>query len=248
MTDPAIRINNLAFKYGRLTVINNIALEIPRGISFGLLGSNGAGKTTLIRLMVGLLKPSAGSILCLGKPPSTANACNVGYMPQLPSLYHELTVRQNIDFFARIYGLRDGQTRRKRVDEVIELVELAAKVDVSVAQLSGGMKQRVSLGCAIVHQPSLLFLDEPTVGLDPEIRANFWEYFDGLTAAGKTVVVSSHTMDDAAHCRQLVFIREGGIIALGTPAELRAAVGKPDATLEDAFLHFVRDREAKTGV
>jgi len=248
MTDPAVRIDNLDFSYGRLKVINRISLEIPCGISFGLLGSNGAGKTTLIRLMVGLLKPMSGSILRLGNPPSTENACNIGYMPQLHSLYHELTVRQNIDFFARIYGLRDGQIRRNRVDEVIELVELSSKRDVSVAQLSGGMKQRVSLGCAIVHQPSLLFLDEPTVGLDPEIRANFWEYFDGLTAAGKTVVVSSHTMDDAAHCRQLVFIREGGIIALGTPAELRSAVGIPDATLEDAFLYFVRHGETKTGV
>jgi len=248
MTDQAINIEKLNFNYGHLKVINNISLEIPRGISFGLLGSNGAGKTTLIRLMVGLLKPASGSVLCLGKPPSTANARNTGYMPQLPSLYNELTVRQNIDFFARIYGIRDRQKRRERVDEIIKLVELVPKRDVSVSQLSGGMRQRVSLACAIVHQPPLLFLDEPTVGLDPELRATFWEYFAGLTTAGKTLVISSHTMDDAAHCQQLVFMREGKIIALGTPAELRAAIGKSDATLEDAFLYFIRRREEKANV
>ena len=248
MTDYSISVKNLTFKYGHLKVINDISLEIPRNISFGLLGSNGAGKTTLIRLMVGLLKPGSGNILRSGKSPSPPNAGNIGYMPQLPSLYTELTVRQNIDFFARIYGLRDRQKRFQRVDEVIKLIDLWQKRSVSITQLSGGMKQRVSLACAIVHQPSMLFLDEPTVGLDPELRVHFWEYFEDLTKGGTTLIISSHTMDDAAHCQQLAFMREGKIIALGSPSELRAATGKLDANLEDAFLYFIRLGEVKGNV
>lgn len=244
----AISIEKLNFNYGRLKVINDISLEIPKGTTFGLLGSNGAGKTTLIRLMVGLLKPASGRVLCLNKPPSTATAGNKGYMPQLPSLYTELTVRQNVDFFARIYGMRDKQQRFQRVDEIIKMVDLWLKRDVSVMSLSGGMKQRVSLMCAIVHQPPLLFLDEPTVGLDPELRAYFWEYFEGLTKTGSTLIISSHTMDDAAHCQKLAFMREGKIIALGNPSELKAATGKPEATLEEAFLYFYKRGEVKSNV
>jgi ABC-2 type transport system ATP-binding protein len=169
-------------------------------------------------------------------------------MPQLPSLYNELSVRQNIDFFARIYGLRNKEQRFQRVDDVIKLVDLQEKRDISITQLSGGMRQRVSLACAIVHRPSMLFLDEPTVGLDPELRVHFWEYFENLTKAGTSLVISSHTMDDAAHCQRLAFMREGKIIALGSPTELRAATGKPDANLEDAFLYFIRRGEVKADV
>lgn len=248
MNNTAIEIKDISFNYGSLKVIDGISLTIPKGISFGLLGSNGAGKTTLIRLMVGLLKPKTGSLTCLGKAPTPATARNIGYMPQLPSLYTELTVNQNIDFFARIYGLRERKARIQRVDEVIKLVDLWPKKNVSVTQLSGGMKQRVSLACAIVHNPPLLFLDEPTVGLDPELRVHFWDYFENLTAAGTTLIVSSHTMDDAAHCRQLAFMREGKVIALGSPDELREAAGKANATLEDAFLYFIRRGEVKSHV
>jgi len=246
MTDAAISIENLVYNYGRLRAIDNLSLEIPAGTTFGLLGPNGSGKTTLIRLMVGLLKPAGGSIRCLGKPPSPAHACNTGYMPQLPALYTELTVQQNIDFFARIYGLRNKELRTKRVEEVVKLVNLWDKRKIQVMKLSGGMKQRVSLGCAMAHKPPLLFLDEPTVGLDPELRAHFWEYFDSLTREGATLIISSHTMDDAAHCRKLVFLREGKVIALGSPAELKAAVGRQDASLEDAFLYHVRRGEDKS--
>lgn len=245
MTESAVSMQHLNFNYGRLKVIDNISLDIPKGISFGLLGSNGAGKTTLIRLMVGLLKPSGGSVTCLGKRPAPATARNIGYMPQLPSLYNELSVRQNIDFFARIYGLKNTRERRERIDELIKLVDLWQKRDTSITHLSGGMKQRASLACAIVHHPPLLFLDEPTVGLDPELRANFWEYFQGLTKSGNTLIISSHTMDDAAHCQELAFMRDGRIIALGNPDELRAATGQPNASLEEAFLYYFRRGEAK---
>jgi ABC-2 type transport system ATP-binding protein len=248
MNNPVIVLKDLTFSYGHLKVIDRVSLAIPAGVSFGLLGSNGAGKTTLIRLMVGLLKPASGDISCLGRTPSPSNAKNIGYMPQLASLYNELTVQQNLDFFARIYGLSERKARQARIDEVIDLIDLASKRNVSVSQLSGGMKQRVSLGCAIVHKPSLLFLDEPTVGLDPELRVHFWEYFNSLTQSGTTLVISSHTMDDAAHCQQLAFMRDGRIIALGTPSELTAATGKPDASLEEAFLYFFKRVEVKSHV
>jgi ABC-2 type transport system ATP-binding protein len=246
MTDAAIVIDKLAFNYGKLRVIDDLSLEIPAGTSFGLLGPNGSGKTTLIRLLVGLLKPASGTILCLGKPPLPSNAKSRGYMPQLPSLYAELTVKQNIDFFARIYGLKDKKRREERVDEVVKLVDLWPKRKTQVSKLSGGMKQRVSLGCAIVHNPPLIFLDEPTVGLDPDVRVNFWEFFESLTHGGTTLIISSHTMDDATHCQQLVFLRNGKVIAQGTPDELRSATGTLDASLEDAFLYFIRRSEEVT--
>jgi ABC-2 type transport system ATP-binding protein len=234
-----ISMHDLVFRYGKLEVINNLTLDIPSGVSFGLLGPNGSGKTTLIKLMVGLLKPKTGTLTCLNKAPSPSNAGQRGYMPQLPSLYQELTVRQNIDFFARIYGMKNKKQREQRVDEVVKLVDLWDKKNEQILHLSGGMKQRVSLGCAIVHNPPLIFLDEPTVGLDPDLRVNFWKYFKTLTDAGSTIIVSSHTMDDAAHCDKLVFLRQGKILAMGTPDELRAAPGTPNASLEDAFLYFI---------
>jgi ABC-2 type transport system ATP-binding protein len=248
VSETAVTVNKLDFNYGKLKVIDNLSLEIPPGISFGLLGSNGAGKTTLIKLMVGLLKPHSGSILCMGSPPIPANAKSRGYMPQLPALYNELTVEQNIDFFAKIYGLRDKKERSKRVEEIITLVELLPKRKTQILQLSGGMKQRVSLACAIVHKPSLIFLDEPTVGLDPELRVHFWDFFNSLTKTGTTLIISSHTMDDAAHCQKLAFLRQGKVIALGSPQELMSATGKPQCNLEDAFLYFIKQGEVKANV
>jgi ABC-2 type transport system ATP-binding protein len=248
MKDAAIAVNNLAFKYGNLKVIDDMTMEIKSGTSYGLLGPNGAGKTTLIRLMVGLLKPADGSVLCLGKAPTRLMAKNIGYMPQLPALYSELSVAQNIDFFARIYGLKDRKVRLQRVDETIKIVDLWMKRKTQIINLSGGMKQRVSLACAIVHQPELIFLDEPTVGLDPELRVHFWEYFEDLIKAGHTLIISSHTFDDAAHCQNLAFLRLGKVVAQGTPAELCAATGKKNSSLEDAFLYFIRRDEEKKNV
>jgi ABC-2 type transport system ATP-binding protein len=205
-------------------------------MSFGVLGPNGSGKTTLIRLLVGLLKPKYGTILTLGQPPSRRMSRYIGYMPQLASLYAELSIAQNVDFFARIYGVRKRDIRRKQVEEAIKLVDLWPRRRDSIYNLSGGMKQRVSLACAMVHRPPLLFLDEPTVGVDPKLRVTFWEYFQNLNKQDVTIVISSHT-------DRLAFLREGKIIAEGTPYELRQATGQPEATLEDAFLYFVRSME-----
>jgi len=248
MTGPAIAVKNLEFKYGNLKVIDGMTLEIGSGTSYGLLGPNGAGKTTLIRLMVGLLKPAGGSILCMGKPLTRAITRNIGYMPQLPALYSEISVEQNIEFFARIYGLKDRKERSQRVNEIIKVVDLWDNRKTQIINLSGGMKQRVSLACAIVHQPPLIFLDEPTVGLDPELRVHFWEYFTNLTKAGHTLIISSHTFDDAAHCQQLAFLRMGRVVGQGSPDELCAATGDKDASLEDAFLYFIRQDEEQKDV
>ncbi len=246
MTQAAISVNNLNFLYSKLKVVDDITMQIEPGTSYGLLGPNGAGKTTLIRLMVGLLKPSSGEIKCLGQAPSPKNARLIGYMPQLPALYSELSVEQNIDFFAHIYGMKDIKARAQRVNDTIKIVDLWPKRKTQITSLSGGMKQRVSLACAIVHQPPLIFLDEPTVGLDPELRVHFWDYFTNLTRTGHTLVISSHTFDDAAHCQQLAFLRLGKVVAQGTPEELRAATGNKNATLEDAFLYYIkRDEENK---
>jgi len=242
-TDTAVGIDRASFSFKKLKAVDELSLAVPSGISFGLLGPNGAGKTTLIRMIAGLLRPRAGRIRVLGQPPSRKNARLIGYMPQLHSLYAELSVIQNISFFAKIYGLKNGRQRQQRLEEVIQLVNLWPRRNESVMNLSGGMKQRVSLACAIVHNPPLLLLDEPTVGLDPELRVTFWNYFTSLTRQGTTLIVSSHTMDDAAHCDRLGFMRLGKIIAQGTPIELKAATGQPEASLEDAFLHFIHREE-----
>jgi ABC-2 type transport system ATP-binding protein len=241
---PAIEVRNVSFYYGKLKVLDNLSLDIPRGTSYGLLGPNGAGKTTLIRLLVGLLKARQGSISILGETPSRHSAHLIGYMPQQHSLYNELSIIQNVDFFARIYITGKNNGRINRIEEAIKLVGLWERRNDSIMKLSGGMKQRVSLACAIVHNPPLLLLDEPTVGLDPELRVNFWEHFSDLNKQGITIIISSHTMDDAAHCDRLAFMRNGRLIAEGAPDGLRQATGASDASLEDAFLYFVRREEA----
>ena len=238
-TGLAAEVNEVSFSYNNIKAVDELSLQVPTGISFGLLGPNGAGKTTLIRLLVGLLRPRAGSVQILGQTPSRKTAHLIGYMPQLHSLYAELSVMQNVDFFARIYRLTNRHERAQQVEEAIKLVNMWQRRQDPVLKLSGGMRQRVSLACAIVHNPPLLLLDEPTVGLDPELRVTFWEHFASLTKQGITLIISSHTMDDAAHCDRLAFMRNGKVIAQGTPVELRQATGQPEATLEDAFLYFI---------
>ena len=237
---PIFEADGVEFSYGPLKVLDGLSLAVHESEIFGILGANGAGKTTLMRLLIGAQKPSSGSIRVFGEPPSSRTTGRIGYMPQLSALYQELSARQNVDFFARMYGLSRPAERRDAVDEALEWVELTGRQKDPLTRLSGGMRQRVSLAIALVHKPALLVLDEPTVGLDPELRASFWEHFGSMASVGTTLIISSHTMDDAAHCHRLAFIQEGRVVALGTPDELRKAGGGDDATLEDAFLHFVR--------
>ena len=231
---------DLSFSYGARQVLSGLSLSVSEGEVFGVLGANGSGKTTLMRMMVGLLSANGGTLTFHGDTPSARQAAQVGYMPQLSALYQELSVRENVDFFARMYGMSERRSRAEAVDEAIGMVDLAERSGDIILNLSGGMRQRVSLAIALVHQPALLLLDEPTVGLDPDLRAAFWERFRQMADAGRTILISSHTMDDAAHCDRLAFLRDGRVIAMDTPSALRAATGRADASLEDAFIHFLR--------
>ncbi len=238
-----VEAHSLTFSYGTLQVLNGLSFSVREGEIFGVLGANGSGKTTLMRMMVGLLRNDGGTLTIYGESPSPRQAAQVGYMPQLSALYQELSIRENVDFFARMYGMSDRRSRARSVEEAIDLVGLAPRSADPILNLSGGMRQRVSLAIALVHRSALLLLDEPTVGLDPDLRAVFWERFRRMTESGTTIMISSHTMDDAAHCDRLAFLRDGRVIALDTPSALRAATGRPDASLEDAFLHFLRSSD-----
>lgn len=239
-SQPAIDSRDVTFSYGSRPALKGLTLAVRPGEIFGMLGANGAGKTTFIRMLVGMLKPDSGAILVHGEPPSSKLARQVGYMPQLSALYQELSIRENVDFFGRMYGIADRSQRADAVDEAIQTVDLWDRRDDPILHLSGGMRQRVSLAVALVHRPRLLLLDEPTVGLDPDLRAAFWHRFREMADSGTTMALSSHTMDDAAHCDRLAFLRDGRVIALGTPTELRGATGAPGASLEEAFIHFLR--------
>jgi ABC-2 type transport system ATP-binding protein len=234
----AIRAANLTKRFEAVTAVDDVTLDLARGRIYGVLGPNGSGKTTLIRLLTGLAKPTDGSAEVLGVPmPSRANLANIGYMTQSDGVYPALSVLENARFFAAEYGVRD----RAAVRESLELVELWDRRDSLTATLSGGQRRRLSLACALTHRPPVLFLDEPTVGVDPLLRVQFWSFFRRLADAGTTIVVSSHVMDEADRCDELVFIRSGRVIARGRGEELRARAGTDD--LEQAFLHLAGESE-----
>jgi ABC-2 type transport system ATP-binding protein len=234
---PVVEATGLVKQFGAVRALDGLDVTIPGGIIYGLLGPNGSGKTTLIRALVGLVRPEAGRVRVLGHPvPAEAAAVRpqIGYMTQVPALYGDLSVTENLDFFARVFGLTDAATRKARIAEVLQLVELDARARDPVNNLSGGMRQRISLACTLIHRPRLLLLDEPTVGVDPQLRHAFWTYFRTLVDGGVTIIVSSHVMDEAERCDRLGLMRAGKLLAEGTAAGLRAQTGQP--TLEDAFL------------
>ncbi len=231
--EPAVLVEGLSKRFGAIEALREVSFTVEPGQTYGLLGPSGCGKTTLIRLLLGVLRPSGGRTVALGRPvPSPEAAAVVGYMPQLPALYLELTARENLSFFASLYGVHS----RAAVDETLALVELADRADSPVSTFSGGMRQRTSLACALVHRPRLLLLDEPTVGVDPRLRATFWAYFHRMNEEGVTIILSSHAMDEAERCNRLILLRDGRLLAEGSPAELRSRAGTP--TLEEAFLAF----------
>ncbi|HVB65523.1 MAG TPA: ABC transporter ATP-binding protein [Nitrolancea sp.] len=214
--------------------MNEITLSIPKGIIYGLLGPSGSGKTTLIRMAAGALKPDSGVLRVLGHTmPDRSITSRIGYMTQSAALYPELSLRENLAFFGAIYDVPADQLPA-RIEEIAREVELDDRLDSPLHTFSGGMLQRSSLACALLHQPELLILDEPTVGLDPVLRRGFWSRFRDLADSGKTLVVSSHIMDEAERCDQLAFLRDGRLLATGSPASLRQQTGRTD--LEDAFL------------
>ncbi|MCA1668872.1 MAG: ABC transporter ATP-binding protein [Thermomicrobia bacterium] len=215
-----------------------MTLTVNEGETYGLIGPNGAGKTTLIRAIAGLIAPTGGTLTVLGQPmPSRKIVASIGYMTQLEALYNDLTVAENLRFFATLFGV-PKPTQRERMAELLALVNLSDRVDSVVGTLSGGMKQRVSLAVALIHKPRLALLDEPTVGIDPELRLAFWEYFARLAADGTTLIVSTHHLDEAVRCDRLGMVRDGKTIAEDTPQHLMEATQA--ATLEEAFLHITR--------
>jgi ABC-2 type transport system ATP-binding protein len=230
MSELAIEAHGLTRRFGDLVAVDHVDLAIPRAQIYGFLGPNGSGKTTTIRMLCGLLRPSAGDARVLDlQIPRDANKLRrkIGYMTQRFSLYEDLTVEENLTFYAGIYGV-PGRRRRGRVEEVIAATGLAPRRRQIAGTLSGGWKQRVALASSTIHQPPLLFLDEPTAGVDPVSRRTFWELIRHLADGGVTVVVTTHYMDEAEHCDRLGFIYQGRLIAQGTPAAIKAdAFGRP---------------------
>ena len=230
---PAVTTAGLTKRFGRLTAVDAVDLALPAGRIYGLLGPNGSGKTTLIRLLAGLARPSSGSAHVLGvEMPSRPNLANIGYMTQADGIYHELSVWENLRFFAALFGVHDDAA----LEDVLAVVDLADRRNTPAYELSGGMRRRLSLGCALVHRPRILFLDEPTVGVDPALRVQFWGYFRRLAAAGTTLLVASHVMDEADRCDELVLILHGRLLARGSGEEIRRQAGVTE--LESAFLRL----------
>jgi ABC-2 type transport system ATP-binding protein len=233
VTAPAVEAIGLHKHFGPIHAVDGIDMALSPGRIYGLLGPNGSGKTTLIRLLVGLASATAGKARVLGVDmPSRTNLARVGYMTQSDGIYPELSVWENLSFFANLYGERD----RARMIAVLELVELDTRLSTQAYNLSGGLRRRLSMACALVHHPSVIFLDEPTVGVDPALRVVFWSHFRRLAADGATLLVSSHVMDEADRCDELLFMRDGHVLAQGTPGELRKRAGTDN--LETAFLKF----------
>ncbi|MET8527094.1 ABC transporter ATP-binding protein [Micromonospora sp. NPDC005172] len=237
--DDAIGVHDLVVDRGGRRVLDGISCAVPRGAVTGLLGPSGSGKTTFMRAMVGVQVVTSGTVTVLGQPAGSPTLRHrVGYLTQAPSVYADLTVRENARYFAALYG-----RGRAEADEAVAAVGLAQAAGQLVATLSGGQRSRASLACALVGDPELVILDEPTVGQDPVLRADLWARFHAMAAAGTTLLVSSHVMDEAARCDRLLLIREGRLIADDSPDAIRAAAGVDD--LDEAFLRLIRAGEEK---
>ncbi|MHB8585706.1 MAG: ABC transporter ATP-binding protein [Thermoplasmatota archaeon] len=232
----AIRFEDVVMRYGKFPALDGLSFDVRRGEIYGLLGPNGSGKTTAIKVLVGLERIAGGTLTALGaKAPSRALLARIGYMPQETSLYVDLTIRENLRFFASLYGVSTPDFD-KRVPELLSLVGLEKWENEPISNLSGGMKHRASLVASLLHEPELLVLDEPTVGVDPELRAGFWQYFRDLKAKGKTLLLTTHYMDEARNCDRIGFLRSGKLLAEGTVPEILARAGVDD--LEQAFLRL----------
>jgi ABC-2 type transport system ATP-binding protein len=244
VSDVAVDIRELTRRFGAITAVSHLSLQIRRGEVFGLLGPNGSGKTTTIRMLCGLLEPSDGTATVAGVDVRQAPErvkMQIGYMSQRFGLYEDLTVAENMNFYGEIYGLR-GAARRDRIAQVVGFLGVGGRLRQLAAQLSGGWKQRLALGCALLHQPPVLFLDEPTAGVDPAARRNFWRAIHDLAQSGTTVLVTTHYMDEAERCDRIAMMSLGRLTALGTPAEVARAVG--GKTLEDAYI-ILQERDER---
>ena len=237
MEDVVVRATDLVVHRGGNTVLQGISTAVPRGSVTGLIGPSGGGKTTLLRAIVGVQSLRSGHLEVLGEPAGSPGLRRrVGYVTQAPSVYPDLTVRENVRYFASLYP----RTHDDEVSRVIADVGLSAAAGQLVGSLSGGQHSRASLACALLGRPELLVLDEPTVGQDPLLREELWQRFHELARAGTTLLVSSHVMDEAAHCDRLVLLREGRVVADGTVTAVRQMAGTED--LEQAFLRLIKGR------
>jgi len=235
---PSIVVKSLCIRRGGVIVLDELSLSVASGRVTGLLGPSGSGKTTLMRAIVGVQIVESGTITVLGEPAGTASLrWKVGYMTQNAAVYGDLTVRENLRYFARILDAAP-----ESVDEVLETVDMTSFAGRVVNKLSGGQRARVSLATALIGKPELLVLDEPTVGLDPVLRRDLWKTFNKLAEQGKTLLVSSHVMDEADHCHDLLLLRDGKLVATGTPASVRKQSGRRD--LDEAFLALINEEVA----
>ena len=231
-----VSVQNVSKSFGTHSVLQDIHLDILEGEIFGLLGPSGAGKTTLVKELAGLDTPTEGANYLFGqKMPNLNLIQRIGYMAQSDALYTELSAKENLRFFSELYGLK-GRKQVERIEEVAEIVQLSNDLSKVVSNYSGGMKRRLSLAIALLHEPELLILDEPTVGIDPLLRKNIWRAFQSLKERGKTLIVTTHVMDEADKCDRLGLLRNGKLIAVGTPGELKRQTGTK--TIEEAFLYF----------
>jgi len=224
MGEIVIEVSNLTKRFGDFVAVDRVSFEVRAGEVVGYLGPNGSGKTTTIRMLLGLLLPSEGEAQVLGFDARTqAESIRplVGYMSQKFALYEELTMRENLEFYAGVYGIRNKE-RRTRVREVIDILGLGGRESGRAGELSGGWRQRLALGCALLHQPQLLFLDEPTSGVDPSARRAFWDLIYDLASHGTTIFVTTHYMDEAEHCGRVGIMFRGQLLAMGTPSGLKA--------------------------
>jgi ABC-2 type transport system ATP-binding protein len=242
--DPIIEAQSLTKQFGSFTAAKNITFGVKPGEIFGLLGPNGAGKTTIFKMLCGLLKPTSGKAFVMGldlqQAPGQARQ-RIGYMAQKFSLYGDLSVRQNLEFFSGIYNLK-GSNRRNTLHKMVEIFNLQTYLEDSANNLPLGIKQRLALSCAVMHEPEVLFLDEPTSGVDPITRREFWNHINGLVEKGVTVMVTTHFMDEAEYCDRIALVYKSRVINLGTPDDLKALAQSekdPSPTLEDAFIRLI---------
>lgn len=238
-----VEARGLTKRFDGITAVDDVTINIEGGEIVGLVGPNGAGKTTLIRLFIGLIAPTRGSLRVLGHSMPRGRkeiARCIGYMPQVEAIYPDLTVRENLEFFARLYGLKDKEERRRAVARSMRFIGLSERSDSPVKTLSGGMRRRVSLGAALIHQPRLIVLDEPTVGVDPDLRASMWNGFNELAGRGTTVLLSTHYMGEADRCTRIALLDRGSVIADGSPTDLRRSIPWESSLVITAKDHITR--------
>ncbi len=247
--ETAVTVRKLTKRFGDFIAVNDVSLDVRKGEIFGFLGPNGAGKSTTIRILCGLLAPSSGHAEVAGYEVATEPESvkqNIGYMSQKFSLYDDLSVVENLEFFSGIYGV-PVEKRQARIDYALAMAGLSERRGTMTKLLAGGWKQRLALGCSILHEPPVIFLDEPTSGVDPIARRAFWDLINDLSEAGQTVFVSTHYMEEAEYCHRLALMYRGSIIALGAPVDLRDELRSaelPEPTMEDVFVSLIEREEA----